>query len=125
MCLCDVCLNPLQGTSLILRAAQAGLTAALGVRVGCSMKMSHPKVQLTLSYRFDNIQRFKIIKYLFLSYSIEEYLYVAEAPGQQLTEAQTRTPLLGPSGPACTLSFEYALTGTLDRIGNEINSFFF
>ena len=50
---------------------------------------------------------------------------MAEAPGQQLTEAQTRTPLLGPSGPACTLSFEYALTGKLDHIGNEINSVFF
>ncbi|XP_042365818.1 apical endosomal glycoprotein [Plectropomus leopardus] len=47
----------------------------------------------------------------------EDYLYVAEAPGQQLTEAQTRTPLLGPSGPACTLSFEYELTGNADHIG--------
>ncbi|XP_051268409.1 apical endosomal glycoprotein [Dicentrarchus labrax] len=51
------------------------------------------------------------------STSKEEYLYVAEAPGQQLTEAQTRTPLLGPSGPACTLSFDFALTGNPDHIG--------
>ncbi|XP_029301211.1 apical endosomal glycoprotein [Cottoperca gobio] len=49
--------------------------------------------------------------------SKEEYLYVAEAPGQQLTEAQTRTPLLGPSGPACTLSFDFALTGSAEHIG--------
>uniref|UniRef100_A0A8C3A127 MAM domain-containing protein n=1 Tax=Cyclopterus lumpus TaxID=8103 RepID=A0A8C3A127_CYCLU len=49
--------------------------------------------------------------------SKEEYLYVSEAPGQQLTEAQTRTPLLGPSGPACTLSFDFALTGNVDHIG--------
>uniref|UniRef100_UPI0037E80A4D apical endosomal glycoprotein n=1 Tax=Semicossyphus pulcher TaxID=241346 RepID=UPI0037E80A4D len=51
------------------------------------------------------------------STSNEEYLCVSEAPGQQLTEAQTRTPLLGPSGPACTLSFDYALTGNPDHIG--------
>ncbi|XP_074546806.1 apical endosomal glycoprotein [Halichoeres trimaculatus] len=51
------------------------------------------------------------------STSKEEYLYVAEATGQQLTEAQTRTPLLGPSGPACTLSFDFALTGNPDHIG--------
>ncbi|TNN27097.1 Apical endosomal glycoprotein [Liparis tanakae] len=47
----------------------------------------------------------------------EEYLYVSEAPGQQLTRAQTRTPLLGPSGPACTLSFDFALTGNVTHIG--------
>ncbi|XP_067430915.1 apical endosomal glycoprotein isoform X1 [Thunnus thynnus] len=47
----------------------------------------------------------------------ENYLYVAKAPGQQLTEALTRTPLLGPSGPACTLSFDYALTGNPSHIG--------
>ncbi|XP_071322450.1 apical endosomal glycoprotein [Trachinotus anak] len=47
----------------------------------------------------------------------EEYLYVAKASGQQLTDAQTRTPLLGPSGPACTLSFDFALTGKPDHIG--------
>ncbi|XP_062291219.1 apical endosomal glycoprotein [Scomber scombrus] len=46
-----------------------------------------------------------------------EYLYVVKAPGQQLTEAHTRTPLLGPSGPACTLSFDYALTGNPAHIG--------
>lgn len=49
----------------------------------------------------------------------EKYLQVAKAPGQQLTEAQTRTPLLGPSGPACTLSFDYVLTGNPDHIGNS------
>ncbi|XP_074472870.1 apical endosomal glycoprotein [Sebastes fasciatus] len=49
--------------------------------------------------------------------SKEEYLYVAKAPGQQLTEARTLTPLLGPSGPACTLSFDFALTGNPDHIG--------
>ncbi|KAM9338394.1 apical endosomal glycoprotein [Symphorus nematophorus] len=47
----------------------------------------------------------------------EEYLYVVKAPGQQLTEAQTRTPLLGPSGPACTLNFDFALTGNPGHIG--------
>ncbi|KAK2818904.1 hypothetical protein Q5P01_024465 [Channa striata] len=47
----------------------------------------------------------------------EQYLYVTKAQGQQLTEAQTRTPLLGPSGPACTLSFDFALTGISDHIG--------
>lgn len=51
----------------------------------------------------------------------EEYLYVAEAPGQQLTEAQTRTPLLGPSGPACTLQFDFALTGNPAHIGTLMN----
>ncbi|XP_060917207.1 apical endosomal glycoprotein [Labrus mixtus] len=51
------------------------------------------------------------------STSNEEYLYVAKAPGQQLTEAQTRTPLLGPSGPVCTLSFDFAVTGNPDHIG--------
>ncbi|KPP61333.1 hypothetical protein Z043_120582 [Scleropages formosus] len=47
----------------------------------------------------------------------EEYLYVTEAPGQQLTEARTRSPLLGPSGPACTLRFTYSLTGSTPDIG--------
>uniref|UniRef100_A0A665VVK4 MAM domain-containing protein n=1 Tax=Echeneis naucrates TaxID=173247 RepID=A0A665VVK4_ECHNA len=47
----------------------------------------------------------------------DEYLYVAKAPGQQLTEAQIRTPLLGPSGPVCTLSFDFALTGNPAHIG--------
>ncbi|KAG7216661.1 hypothetical protein INR49_023375, partial [Caranx melampygus] len=49
--------------------------------------------------------------------SKDGYLVVAKAPGQQLTEAQTRTPLLGPSGPACTVSFEFALTGKPVHIG--------
>uniref|UniRef100_A0A3Q0T4Q7 MAM domain-containing protein n=1 Tax=Amphilophus citrinellus TaxID=61819 RepID=A0A3Q0T4Q7_AMPCI len=48
----------------------------------------------------------------------EEYLYVAKAPGQQLTQAQTRTPLLGPTGPICSMSFDYALTGNPSYIGN-------
>ncbi|XP_056146869.1 apical endosomal glycoprotein [Lampris incognitus] len=47
----------------------------------------------------------------------EDYIYVTQAPGQQLTEAQTRTPLLGPSGPVCTLSFSFALTGNPQHIG--------
>ncbi|XP_058472794.1 apical endosomal glycoprotein [Solea solea] len=51
------------------------------------------------------------------STSKEEYLYVVQAPGQQLTEAQTRTPLLGPSGPVCSLSFDFTLTGKPDHIG--------
>uniref|UniRef100_A0A3Q2TEF9 MAM domain-containing protein n=1 Tax=Fundulus heteroclitus TaxID=8078 RepID=A0A3Q2TEF9_FUNHE len=46
----------------------------------------------------------------------QEYLYVAEAAGQQLTEAQTWTPLLGPTGPACNLSFDFSLTGSLEHI---------
>lgn len=57
-------------------------------------------------------------------YFLEEYLYVTEAPGQQMTEAQTRTPLLGPSGPVCTLSFDFALTGSPDHIGNWMNLYF-
>ncbi|XP_023130559.2 apical endosomal glycoprotein isoform X2 [Amphiprion ocellaris] len=48
----------------------------------------------------------------------EEYLYVVQAPGQQLTDAQTRTPLLGPSGAACNLSFDFALTGNPEHIGD-------
>ncbi|XP_067106662.1 apical endosomal glycoprotein [Osmerus mordax] len=47
----------------------------------------------------------------------DQYLCVAQAPGQQLSEAQTRTPLLGPSGPACTLSFSFSLTGPPVHIG--------
>ncbi|XP_077593402.1 apical endosomal glycoprotein [Stigmatopora nigra] len=47
----------------------------------------------------------------------EEYFYVKEAPGQQLTEAQLRTPLLGPSGPSCSLQFDFALTGNPAHIG--------
>ncbi|XP_047426554.1 apical endosomal glycoprotein [Mugil cephalus] len=47
----------------------------------------------------------------------EEYLYVVKTPGQQLTEAQTQTPLLGPTGPACNLSFDFALTGNPNHIG--------
>ncbi|KAK2827613.1 hypothetical protein Q7C36_018539 [Tachysurus vachellii] len=49
--------------------------------------------------------------------SSEVFLYVAKAAGQQLTEAQTRTPLLGPSGLACTLQFSYSLTGYNTHIG--------
>lgn len=52
------------------------------------------------------------------STSQELYLCVVEAAGQQRTVAQTKTPLLGPSGPACTLSFDYALTGTPAHIGH-------
>lgn len=48
----------------------------------------------------------------------EEYLYVVKSAGQQLTDAQTRTPLLGPSGAACNLSFDFALTGNPDHIGD-------
>ncbi|KAM3600027.1 uncharacterized protein V6R79_015952 [Siganus canaliculatus] len=51
------------------------------------------------------------------STSGEEYLYIAAATGQQLTNAQTRTPLLGPSGPTCTLSFDFALAGNPAHIG--------
>lgn len=53
--------------------------------------------------------------------AVEEYLFVVKAPGQQLTEAQTRTPLLGPTGPSCTLSFDFALTGNLNHIGERLN----
>ncbi|KAM6902305.1 apical endosomal glycoprotein [Xenentodon cancila] len=49
--------------------------------------------------------------------SKEDYLYVAEAPGQQLTEAQTRTPLLGPTGPNCHMTFDFSLAGSADHIG--------
>uniref|UniRef100_UPI003AAC9054 apical endosomal glycoprotein n=1 Tax=Centroberyx gerrardi TaxID=166262 RepID=UPI003AAC9054 len=58
-----------------------------------------------------------VLNEMYNSTTKDEYLYVAEAPGQQLTEAQTRTPLLGPSGPACTFSFSFALTGNPDHIG--------
>ncbi|KAG7279276.1 hypothetical protein CRUP_033212 [Coryphaenoides rupestris] len=47
----------------------------------------------------------------------EVYLYVSEAPGQQLTGAESRSPPLGPSGPACSLTFSYALTGPPEHIG--------
>ncbi|KAF4077069.1 hypothetical protein AMELA_G00203870 [Ameiurus melas] len=47
----------------------------------------------------------------------EAFLYVGEAAGQQLTEAQTRTPPLGPSGLACNLKFSYSLTGSNPHIG--------
>ncbi|XP_076836501.1 apical endosomal glycoprotein [Brachyhypopomus gauderio] len=50
--------------------------------------------------------------------SAEVFLYVTEAPGQQLTEAQVRTPFLGPSGPACTLHFSYRLTGSNPHTGD-------
>lgn len=53
-----------------------------------------------------------------LSLPSDKYLFLAEAPGQQLTEAQTRTPLLGPSGPACTLNFSYSLTSKSNHTGN-------
>ncbi len=49
--------------------------------------------------------------------SLEEFLTVTGAHGQQLSEAQTRTPLLGPSGPACTLQFSYSLSGSNPHIG--------
>ncbi|KAF7696752.1 hypothetical protein HF521_005170 [Silurus meridionalis] len=49
--------------------------------------------------------------------SAEVFLYVGESAGQQLTEAQTRTPPLGPSGLACTLKFSYSLTGSNQHIG--------
>ncbi|XP_035245998.1 apical endosomal glycoprotein isoform X1 [Anguilla anguilla] len=45
------------------------------------------------------------------------YLYVTEFPGQQLSEARARTPLLGPSGPACAVEFSYSLTGNSSHIG--------
>ncbi|XP_050949827.1 apical endosomal glycoprotein [Labeo rohita] len=48
----------------------------------------------------------------------DEFLTVIGAPGQQLSEAQTRTPLLGPSGPACTLQFSYSLSGSNPHIGD-------
>ncbi|KAL2099479.1 hypothetical protein ACEWY4_003873 [Coilia grayii] len=48
----------------------------------------------------------------------ERYLSIVAAPGQQLTEAQMRTPLLGPSGPACSLSFSYRLIGRNPHIGS-------
>ncbi|KAK3524127.1 hypothetical protein QTP70_018036, partial [Hemibagrus guttatus] len=52
--------------------------------------------------------------------SSEVFLYVAEAAGQQLTEAQTRTPLLGPSGLACALQFSYSLTGNNTHIETHL-----
>lgn len=48
----------------------------------------------------------------------EVFLYVTGAPGQQLTEAQTRTPLLGPSGLSCTLQFSYSVTGSNPHAGS-------
>ncbi|XP_033831819.1 apical endosomal glycoprotein isoform X2 [Periophthalmus magnuspinnatus] len=49
--------------------------------------------------------------------SKEVVLYVAESAGHQRTPAQMKTPLLGPSGPICTMSFDYALTGSPGHIG--------
>ncbi|XP_053734237.1 apical endosomal glycoprotein [Synchiropus splendidus] len=51
------------------------------------------------------------------STSNEDHLYVSEASGQQLTDAQTRTPLLGPTGPACSVTFQFSLTGNSEHIG--------
>ncbi|CAN9504832.1 unnamed protein product [Ophioblennius macclurei] len=47
----------------------------------------------------------------------EEYLYLVPTPGQQLTDAQTRTPLMGPTGPACSMTFDFALIGNPHHIG--------
>lgn len=55
---------------------------------------------------------------------LEEFLYVTSAPGQQLTEAQARTPLLGPSGPVCTMQFSYSLTGRHSHIGTTTPALF-
>ncbi|KAI4877721.1 hypothetical protein NFI96_021978, partial [Prochilodus magdalenae] len=67
------------------------------------MSIGSQSWQLNLEHNADN--------------STETFLYVTDAPGQQLTEAQTRTPLLGPSGPSCTLQFSYSLTGSNPHIG--------
>lgn len=56
--------------------------------------------------------------WMLTSDSGEKYLSVVAAPGQQLSEAQTRTPLLGPSGPSCSVSFSYQLTGKSTHIGD-------
>lgn len=48
----------------------------------------------------------------------ERCLSVVASPGQQLSEAQIRTPLLGPSGPGCSLSFSYQLVGKNPHIGD-------
>lgn len=111
----------LQGTFPTLRAAQAGLTPASGVKVGICIEILQAKVQrhfydIVLSHSHPMIKTTCI---LYLLCAVEEYLYVVKAPGQQLTEAQTRTPLLGPTGPACTLSFDFALTGNLNHIGER------
>lgn len=66
---------------------------------------------------FVHLRNNKIFEYVSPSHFLDGYLVVAKAPGQQLTEAQTRTPLLGPSGPACTASFDFALTGKPVHIG--------
>ena len=116
----------LQATFFTLRAAQAGLTPASGVKVGICIKILQPKVQM----HFYNIvlshsrPMTKTTCIFYLLCAVEEYLYVVNAPGQQLTEAQTRTPLLGPTGPACTLSFDFALTGNFNHIGEQFKSSF-
>ncbi|KAM4634124.1 apical endosomal glycoprotein [Polymixia lowei] len=58
-----------------------------------------------------------VLNKMYNSTTKDEHLYIVKAPGQQRTEAQTQTPLLGPSGPACTLSFSFALTGNPAHIG--------
>uniref|UniRef100_H3CHH6 MAM domain-containing protein n=1 Tax=Tetraodon nigroviridis TaxID=99883 RepID=H3CHH6_TETNG len=56
-----------------------------------------------------------------LSCAVEEYLHVVNAPGQQLTGAQTRTPLLGPTGPACTLrSFFFFYVGAAGELSVRV-----
>ncbi|KAJ0057766.1 hypothetical protein NL108_017681, partial [Boleophthalmus pectinirostris] len=57
------------------------------------------------------------VTHLSWMFCAEVVLYVTEAAGHQKTPAQMKTPLLGPSGPACTLSFDYALTGPPEHIG--------
>lgn len=114
----------LQGTFSTLRAAQPGLTLVSGVKVGICIKIQQPKVQrhfYTVFFLSGFHPMIKTTCIFYLLCSVEEYLFVVNAPGQQLTEAQTRTPLLGPTGPACTLSFDFALTGNLDHIGERFN----
>lgn len=113
----------LQGTFSTLRAAQPGLTPASGVKVGICIKTQQPRVQRhfhTVCFLSGFHPTIKTTCIFYLLCCVEEYLLVVNAPGQQLTEAQTRTPLLGPTGPACTLSFDFALTGNLDHIGERL-----
>lgn len=112
--------DSLQGISPPLKAAQAGPIPASEAKVGPYLKILHQTVQVELhcyAFFFFLILSITTETKDFHIHFSEEYLYVVKSPGQQSTEAQVRTPLLGPTGPACTLSFEYALTGNPGHIG--------
>lgn len=109
----------LQVISPSLKAALAGPTPVSEDKVGPCLKITHqtPQVEVNSAHFFFLVLFLTIETELFCIHFIDEYLYVVRSPGQHSTEAQVRTPLLGPTGPACTMNFEYALTGNPAHIG--------